>query len=48
MCAIKLAILRPTVDDCAIAGPLTGFGRLRFIKKCSYLRGYPIDYLMAI
>ena len=48
MCAIKLAILRPTADDCAIAGPLIGFGRLRSIKRCSYPRGYSIDYSIAI
>ena len=46
--AIKLAILRPTADDCAIAGPLTGFGRLRSIKRYSYPKGYPINYSIAI
>ena len=45
---IKLTILRPTADNCAIAGPPTGFGRLKSIKRCSYPKSYPINYLMAI
>ena len=48
MYAIKLAILRLTADDYTIAGPLTGFGRLRSVKRYSYLRGYLINYLIAI
>ena len=45
---LYLQYSRPTADNCAIAGPLTGFGRLKSIKRYSYPRGYPIDYSIAI
>ena len=45
---LSLQYFRPTADDCTIAGPLIRFGRLRSVKKCSYPKGYPINYLMAI
>ena len=45
---LSLQYSRLTADDCAIAGPPIGFRRLKSIKRCSYPRGYPIDYSMAI